>query len=71
MPSQKPKMGILFLNLLWMMGEGMADCAKKMEFIGSCGCVCPHIEGPFTDPLRFEILVGKLDGSVSTNVVSR
>ena len=40
MPSHQPKMRILFPNLLWMMEEGIADCAKKIEFIGSYGCVC-------------------------------
>jgi len=28
-------------------------------------------EGPFTDPLRFEILLGKLDGGVSTSIIFR
>ena len=44
MPSQKQKMGISFLNLLWIMGEGIADYAKKIEFIGSYGCDCTNIE---------------------------
>jgi len=26
-------------------------------------------KGLFTDPLRFEILVGKLDGGVSTSII--
>jgi len=28
-----------------------------------------QFKGPFTDPLRFEILVGKLDGGVSTSII--